>query len=267
MLSHSLPSLGHRFEQHESCCDPCHLAVVPKSLFTQDIFSRECNYTAETTWAWKLCTCSRVKPGKEFCCKPHLIPVWCVTNNHPCYWQTARTGHAPAAYYQHYISALCLRSWSLWPAGDDQVYSSAPCRAHTCSARKKAMWGYSACILISSVKGWCSFFFFLCRTSALARARFCKVQSPGVRQWLSLVPCHQRPRRTVIVLQECLTSFGNAEHLPGLELLGWTGQKQAHALHLAQAMLLKDMRKFFILDYEPALALTEASGFCFCTLM
>lgn len=109
--------------------------------------------------------------------------------------------------------------------------------------------------------------FFLCRTSALARARFCKVQSPGVRQWLSLVPCHQRPRRTVIVLQECLTSFGNAEHLPGLELLGWTGQKQAHALHLAQAMLLKDMRKFFILDYEPALALTEASGFCFCTLM
>lgn len=110
-------------------------------------------------------------------------------------------------------------------------------------------------------------FIFLCRTSALARARFCKVQSAGVRHWLSLVPCHQRPRRTVIVLQECLTSFGNAEHLPGLELLGWTGQKQAHALHLAQAMLLKDMRKFFILDYEPALALTEASGFCFCTLM
>lgn len=56
-LPDSLPSLGNRFEQHESCCDLCHLAVAPKSLFTLDIFSSDYNYTTETTWVGKLCMC------------------------------------------------------------------------------------------------------------------------------------------------------------------------------------------------------------------
>ena len=56
-LPDSPPSLGQRFEQHESCSDLCHLEVVPKSLFTLDIFSLDCNYTTETIWVWKLCTC------------------------------------------------------------------------------------------------------------------------------------------------------------------------------------------------------------------
>lgn len=111
-LPDSLPSLGHRFEQHESFSDLCHLAVVPKSLFTLGIFSLECNYTTETTWAWKLYMCNKVQTGKGLCCKSHLIPARCITNNHPRYWQKAAVGHASAEDCQRYVSGLCLHSWS-----------------------------------------------------------------------------------------------------------------------------------------------------------
>lgn len=168
-LPDSLPSLGHRFEQHESFSDLCHLAVVPKCLFTLDIFSLECNYTTETTRAWKLYMCSRVQTGMRLCCKSHLIPAWCITNNHPRYWQKAAVGHASPEDCQHYVSGLCLHSWSQEHArGASQVslqvvravQSAAVCTTHCCFARREVIWGvYSRCILVSSVKSSCSFFF------------------------------------------------------------------------------------------------------------
>lgn len=91
--------------------------------------------------------------------------------------------------------------------------------------------------------------FFFCRTSPLAKAQFCRVLSPAVRHQVLLVPCHQWCWRAVIILQECLTSFRNAEHLTASGASGLNRTERGHALHLAQSIHWKDMKKFFMLDY------------------
>lgn len=111
----SLPSLGHRFEQHESCCDLCHLAVAPRSLFTLDIFSLDYNYTTEMTRVGKLCTCGagviQVQNSVTFNASVLMLSVKPFTPDKPL--QQAMPLLWVASMCK--VPALCLCSWS-WQA-------------------------------------------------------------------------------------------------------------------------------------------------------
>lgn len=114
-LPDSLPSLGHRFEQHESCCDLCHLAVAPKSLFTLDIFSLDYNYTTETTRVGKLCTCGagviQVQNPDTFNTRVLMLSVKPFTPDKPLQQAMAQLWVASMCE----VPALCLCSCS-WQA-------------------------------------------------------------------------------------------------------------------------------------------------------
>lgn len=169
-LPDSLPSLGHRFEQHESCCDLCHLAVAPKSLFTLDVFSLDYNYTTETTWVGKLCTCvAGVIQVQNF-----------VTSNTSVLMLSVKpfTPDKPLqqAVHQLWVASMCITCFSFVPlllvlAGCKRSWlpqsgSEQLCNVHNLPITPRTIWqrgvwgGYSRFVLLPSAK-WSHVPFFL----------------------------------------------------------------------------------------------------------